>query len=570
MSFSTQFRLYQIKLPYSHDEKALAKAIVQKLGILETNLLHWKIIKRSLDTRPPKAPQFIYCIDVTLNKEIELPKSADLIPPDSEETKLKLGPQTLFGQIPPIIVGSGPAGLFAGYWLSQLGYCPIILEQGEAIEERHHTLTNFFETRQLHPYSNYVFGEGGAGTYSDGKLYTGIASGWISEIIKTLIHHGAPDSLCYESPPHIGSDRLRAVMIRMRKQIQAWHGEFRFRHRVIGIEWSSSTQVAMGGHSLLNSNYDQINYTSLSNSSSILPTSRPVLVVERPDKTIEKIATSVVIWATGSHCQDTFMLLQKAGIPMVAKPFQIGVRIEHPQAMINQRQYRQYANDPLLPSANYRLVMPKLAGIRQMCSFCMCPGGEIIPATDGPGLLVTNGMSNYHKDSGFANSALVITLDLPDFYNQDVLDGLIYRSQIEKNAFILGGSNYTAPAQRAQDFLHNISSSGVLESSYRLKLRPTTLRTLLPSLLIQSLEKALPIFNQQIPGFIKQGILIAPETRASCPVRILRNPETRQSLASSFIYPVGEGAGYAGGIISAAVDGLKTVAKIVSIYAPIS
>lgn len=546
MNFVKQLRLYQVQLPYLHDTSALPKAIANKLGIELADLLHWRIIKQSLDTRPPKKPQWIYCLDIELKNEIALPKDAEIIPSESEETKIILGKLPMPDSIPPIIVGSGPAGLLAGYWLARFGYRPMILEQGEPIENRHRALTQFFNTRQLNPYANYVFGEGGAGTYSDGKLYTGVSSGWIGEILKVFIQHGAPPEIAYQSPPHIGSDRLRAVMVRMRRQIQAWGGEFFFRHRVIDMEIKNSSSPG-------NMNVPFI-----------------TLMVEKADGTVQHIPASVVIWGTGSHCRETFCLLQRAGIVMEAKPFQLGVRVEHPQKLINQRQYRQYAHDPCLPPANYRLVMPKLSGIRQMCSFCMCPGGEIIPASDRPFALVTNGMSNYHRNSEFANAALVITLQPEDWGSKEALDGLVYRSHLEKAAFELGGSNYTAPAQRVQDFLRNSPSQGNMESSYRLQLRGTSLRQLLPALLLQSLDKALPIFDKQIPHFIQQGILVAPETRASCPVRILRHPQTRNSLSCNHLYPVGEGAGYAGGIISAAVDGLKTAALIMQTWAPLA
>ncbi len=538
MSTITKLRLYQIGLPFDHSPELLKEVVLDKLGIASSELLEFKIIKRSLDARPGHRPNFIYSVDAaisknitkeqlaTLGKNIEFAKETCY----DDEIQASIGSKILEQR--PMILGSGPGGLFAAYWLAQHGYCPIVLEQGEPIEQRHKSIENFFKTRQLHPYSNYVFGEGGAGTYSDGKLYTGISSSWVNPILSVLAKHGGPPEIQYQFPPHIGSDRLRAVMIRMRQQIIEWGGEFRFQHRVEDI---------------------------------VIKEGQIQIVVT--DK--GQIPCQTLIVSPGSHCLETFAMLRRVGIAMELKPFQMGVRIEHPQDWVSRQQYRRYARDPHLPPASYRLVTPKTKDPHQVCTFCMCPGGEIIPASDRPNALVTNGMSNYNRNSGFANAALVTTITPEDLKSSNPMDGLQYRSSIEEKAFIMGGGNYTAPAQFAADFLQHKLSTVTMTTSYRFQLKSVALDKLLPNVIAQSLGKALPIFDQQMPGFVKIGLLIAPETRASCPVRLPRDTVTRQSPSCRWLYPVGEGAGYAGGIISAALDGIRTAITIINEFAPV-
>ncbi len=521
-----KIRLYQIALPFDHEEKALIKKASQKAEISEKDILSLNIVKRSLDARVHKKPDFIYCADIEIEEGTKTKEGLEILTGESFQEEIIYGNQQLEHR--PVIIGAGPGGLFAAYWLAKHGYCPFVIEQGQEIPKRKQSIEHFHSTRILSPRYNYVFGEGGAGSYSDGKLNTGVTSGYIAHILNIMVECGAPPEIAYTAPPHIGSDRLRAVIIKIRNQIIEWGGEFSFENKVTNLLLKEGRIVAL-------------------------------------DTDKGKIDADVVILAAGSHDSDTFTMLSSCGIAMEKKPFQMGVRIEHPQELIDKRQYGRYSGHPSLPPANYRLVSPDTKIYRQICSFCMCPGGEIIAGTGTPGYLCTNGMSNYKRNSGYANSALITTFFPDDIPDRSPLGGIFYRQKIEQAAFTIAGSDYTAPAQKASDFLAD-RLSPLPPTSYRFQVKPARISSFMPDMFLVALKNSFSSFEQRMPDFISSGLILAPETRASCPVKIARDKETMQSLSCQNLYPVGEGAGYAGGIISAALDGIKAARIILSAF----
>ncbi|NUM35014.1 MAG: FAD-dependent oxidoreductase [Candidatus Brocadiae bacterium] len=518
-------RIYQIALPFDHDEKALQKKALEKTGFSQSDIIGISIVKRSMDTRFHKKPGFIYCLDIEVKEGVRIQDGLEILPQSQPHEDIVYGSSRISHR--PVVVGTGPGGLFAAYWLAQNGYSPLILEQGQEIGKRKQAIENFHNTRIMSPTSNYVFGEGGAGSYSDGKLNTGVTSGYIAQILKIMVDCGAPHEILYVSPPHIGSDRLRAVIIQLRKRIIEWGGEFRFETKVTNLIVHSGKIAGV--------------------------------VTDKGE-----IPADLLVLATGSHDQDTFAMLSSCGIFMEKKPFQMGVRIEHPQEFIDKKQYGKYSGCAGLPPANYRLVGPESKERCQVCTFCMCPGGEVMAGTGTPGFLSTNGMSNYRRDSGFANAALITTF-FPEEMEDNPLAGLFYRQKIEKAAFLAGKGDYTAPAQNAGDFISD-RLGALPATSYRFQVKPVRISSFMPEKFLVALKKALPSFEEKMPGFISSGLLIAPETRASCPIKITRDKDSMQSLSCQNLYPVGEGAGYAGGIISAALDGIKAAKVIISTF----
>ncbi len=524
-------RLTQIKLPLDHDPAQLRNAVLHRLGIADAALRSVSIFKRSYDARRRGAIELIYSVDVEVDDEPSLLRHA------GGQRQLQPTPDTSYrfvGEAPPglalrpIVIGTGPCGLFAGLVLAQMGFRPIILERGKAVRERTVDTFGLWRRRKLDPESNVQFGEGGAGTFSDGKLYSQIKDPrhYGRKVLAEFVKAGAPEEILYVSKPHIGTYRLVAMVERMRADILSLGGEVRFGSRVddLILERGQVRAVALSGGEVLRADH--------------------------------------VVLAVGHSARDTFEMLHARGVHMEAKAFSIGFRIEHPQSLIDQDRFGAQAGHPLLGAADYRLVHHAANG-RSVYSFCMCPGGTVVAAASEPGRLVTNGMSQYSRNERNANSAIVVGIEPVDYApywpQGGPLAGIALQRHWEAQAFALGGGNYDAPAQRVGDFLAARASTqpGSVQPSYTPGVRPCDLGNSLPDYAISALREALPAFDRQLHGFaMPDALLTAVETRTSSPLRIRRG-EDCQSINTRGLYPAGEGAGYAGGILSAAVDGIK-------------
>ncbi|NLX14038.1 MAG: FAD-dependent oxidoreductase [Phycisphaerales bacterium] len=531
-----------LNLELDEPETLLPEKAARRLRVPVERIRLWAIIRKSLDARRHDRLCFTYNIELALADGVsgEDRLVRRLHRPDVQILPQVLQPVIEPGREPlcerPVVVGFGPAGMFAGWLLAQWGYRPLILERGMDVTNRHrHVLHDYYRQGQFHPESNLLFGEGGAGTYSDGKLYTRLNDPRIRTILEIFYRCGADPEILIESRPHIGSDKLPGICRRMRKHIEASGGEVRFGARLDDLELADDRLQA--------------------------------IVVDG-----EKIACGPVLVGIGLSARDTYHMLARRGVAMAAKPFQLGVRIEHPQSIVDRWQYGPHAGHTSLPSAEYHLVAKKAAGRLGDCfSFCMCPGGSILPTNESAGQVATNGASRASRNGHWANSGLVVTLTARDLLqndSDDPLAALNALADIERTAFELGGGDYRVPAQRARDLLDHRLSDGVLETSYPLGGTWTELRRVLPGPVIEAIAEGIRIFERRLPGFAGPDALVAaPETRASSPVRILRHDQTHESLTVQGLYPIGEGAGYAGGIISAALDGLKTAERIICHHA---
>jgi len=521
-------RLSNFKLPLEHSENELKTAILQKLALNASELISYSIYKRSYDARQKQQIYFIYALDVDTHK------NAEILEKFAEDTSVKAKPDDSYqfvAQAPenlterPIVVGMGPCGLFAGLVLAQMGFKPIILERGKAVRERTVDTFGLWRKRKLNEESNVQFGEGGAGTFSDGKLYTQIKDPKHHgrKVLNEFVAAGAPDEILYLSKPHIGTFRLVSMVEKMRHSIEALGGEIRFEQRVDKVLIEN----------------EQVQGVSLQSG--------------------EVLASQHVVFAIGHSARDTYKMLFNRGVYMEAKPFSIGFRIEHPQSMIDKCRFGDYAGNELLGAADYKLVHHCKNG-RSVYSFCMCPGGTVVAATSESGKVVTNGMSQYSRDERNANSAIVVGIDPEKDYPNAPLAGLDLQDDLEKRAFVLGGENYDAPAQLVGDFLNSQPSTklGSVEPSYKPGVKLGDLSDCLPEYAIAAIKEALPAFDKKIRGFaMHDALLTAVETRTSSPVRIKRDNFSFESINTQGFYPGGEGAGYAGGILSAAVDGVK-------------
>jgi hypothetical protein len=430
----------------------------------------------------------------------------------------------------PIIIGTGPCGLFAGLILAQMGFNPIILERGKAVRERTKDTWGLWRNNKLDPESNVQFGEGGAGTFSDGKLYSQVKDPkhYGRKVMQEFIKAGAPEEIIYVARPHIGTFRLVGVVEEMRKTITALGGEIRFQHKV---EELLLHEGKVQGIRLANG---------------------------------EELKSSHVVLAVGHSARDTFEVLHRQGIHMEAKPFSIGFRIEHPQTMIDRCRLGENAGNPLLGAADYKLVHHAQNG-RSVYSFCMCPGGTVVAATSEPNRVVTNGMSQYSRNERNANAGIVVGITPEVDYPGDALAGIAFQRQWESRAFELGGGNYEAPGQLVGDFLAGRASTklGSVTPSYTPGVHLCDLATALPDYAIVAIKEAIPAFDKQIRGFaMHDAVLTAVESRTSAPIRITRDDDSLQSLNTPGLYPAGEGAGYAGGILSAAIDGIKVAEAV--------
>ena len=525
-------RIRDLSLPPDGDMARLVQAAARQLRISPSEIKQLDLKKKSVDARKKNDVRIIYTVDVVVKgREDKILKMAHC-PKASAARDVPYRvpqPQTL-PDSRPIIVGFGPAGMFAALVLSMAGLCPLVLERGQDAKTRHEAVLRFWQTGELDPECNVQFGEGGAGTFSDGKLNTGVKNERIGWILEQFAEAGASADILYDAKPHIGTDELVTVVQNLREKILHYGGEIRFGTRLTGLESENGRVTAVRVQS--------------ADSETVLPASR-------------------VLLAIGHSARDTFETLHSAGIPMEPKPFSMGVRIEHPQRQINEHQYGPFADAPGLGAADYKLNVQLPSG-GSAYTFCMCPGGRVVAAASEAGGVVTNGMSDHARDGENANAALLVTLNPADFPDKSTLGGMYWQRQIEQAAFRAGGSNYRAPAQLVGDFLEKRPSRalGDVQPTYRPGVTLCDLHKVLPERITAVLEQALPELDKRLHGFARpDAVLTAPETRSSSPVRILRD-ETRQSYLRG-LYPCGEGAGYAGGITSAALDGMKHMAQII-------
>ena len=520
-------RITELKLPIDHTEEDLRPALLQRLGIDSDALLDFTLFKRSYDARKKSSELcFIYTIDFEVRDEaallLRLADDRHVNPaPDVSYKVVGHAPQGLTER--PVVVGFGPCGIFAGLLLAQMGFKPIILERGREVRQRTKDTWGLWRKNVLNPESNVQFGEGGAGTFSDGKLYSQIKDPKFHgrKVLHEFVKAGAPEEILYVSKPHIGTFRLTGVVETMREEIKALGGEVRFEQRV--------TDVLIEDGQLLGVELDGG----------------------------ERIESRHVIMALGHSARDTFRMLHARGVYMEAKPFSVGFRIEHPQSLIDRARLGKYAGHPKLGAADYKLVHHAKNG-RSVYSFCMCPGGTVVAATSEPNRVVTNGMSQYSRNERNANSGIVVGIT-PEDYPGGPLAGIELQERLESHAYLLGGSTYEAPAQLVGDFIAGKASSelGSVEPSYKPGVKLVDLADALPAYAIEAIREALPAFDKQIKGFaLHDAVLTGIETRTSAPLRITRG-ETMQSLNVKGLFPAGEGAGYAGGILSAGVDGIR-------------
>jgi uncharacterized FAD-dependent dehydrogenase len=519
-------RISEIRLPLEHPPAALAAAVAARLGVAEDHILELGVFRRSCDARKASAPTFSYSVDVALADE------AALLARFASDPRVQRTPDMRYhfvGQAPiplatrPVVVGFGPAGIFAALVLAQSGFRPIVLERGKAVRERTQDTWGLWRKKVLDPESNVQFGEGGAGTFSDGKLYSQIKDPkhYGRKVLEEFVKAGAPAEILYVSKPHIGTFRLVGMVEQMRHEIEQLGGEIRFQQRVTGL------QIEAG----------QVRGVTLASG--------------------EELSAGHVILALGHSARDTFAMLQRAGVFMEAKPFSIGFRIEHPQSLIDRARLGPHAGNPLLGAADYKLVHHCRNG-RSVYSFCMCPGGTVVAATSELNRVVTNGMSQYSRNERNANAGIVVGITPLD-YPGGPLAGIELQRDLEARAFDLGGRTYEAPAQLVGDFLAGRPSTalGTVVPSYQPGVRLTDLTSALPDYAIAAIREALPALIARFAALrCPDAVLTGVETRTSSPLRITRGDDC-QSVNVKGLYPAGEGAGYAGGILSAGVDGIR-------------
>jgi len=525
-------RIHELKLPLDHEPVALKPALLKRLGTSETDLVDFTIHKRAWDARKKSAIQLIYTIDAEVKDEAAVLKRLARDPHigPAPDMTWRAPAKATGTELRPVVIGMGPCGLFAGLILAEMGYRPIILERGKAVRERTVDTFAFWRKRQLNPESNAQFGEGGAGTFSDGKLYSQIKDPRHlgRKVLNEFVAAGAPEEILYVAKPHIGTFRLVSMVETMRAKIETLGGEIRFSHHVTDIVLEGKTpRRRVAGVVLANGD--------------TLPCDRLVV-------------------ALGHSARDTFEMLHARGVFMEAKPFSIGVRIEHPQSIIDRARFGDAAGNPILGAADYKLSHQAKNG-RGVYSFCMCPGGTVVATASEPGRLVTNGMSQYSRRERNANSGIVVGITPDDFPSEkgDPLAGIAFQRHWEEQAYKAGGENWSAPGQLVGDFIAGRPSNslGAVVPSYRPGVHPTDLALCLPDFAVEAMREALPAFARQIPGYaMDEAVMTGVETRTSSPLRLTRGADF-QSLNVEGLYPAGEGAGYAGGILSAAVDGIK-------------
>jgi uncharacterized FAD-dependent dehydrogenase len=532
-------RIKELKLPLNHPDQALRDAIVGRLGIAGEDLLGFTVFKRSYDARKKSAIVLIYALDVDVRGEAavlaRLAQDPQVGPsPDTGYKFVNAAPPAP-GTPRPVVVGMGPCGLFVALILAQMGLKPLVLERGKVVRERTVDTFGFWRKRKLNTESNVQFGEGGAGTFSDGKLYSQVKDPkhYGRKVLTEFVKSGAPEEILYVSKPHIGTFRLVKMVEQMREEIIALGGEIRFQTRV--------EDVLVEGEGTLSG--------------------RQVVGVKLASG--ETIPTRHLVMAVGHSARDTFQMLYDRGVYIEAKPFSIGFRVEHPQSLIDVCRFGPNAGNKILGAADYKIVHHASNG-RSVYSFCMCPGGTVVAASSEEGRVVTNGMSQYSRNERNANSAIVVGIT-PDDYPGHPLAGIAFQRELESRAFVLGGGNYDAPGQLMGDFVRGVPSTefGSVIPSFKPAVHLTDLATALPDYATIALREAFVAFDKQIKGYYKEdAVLTGVETRTSSPIRIKRHDDNLQSLNTRGLYPAGEGAGYAGGIMSAAIDGIRVAEAV--------
>jgi uncharacterized protein len=529
-------RVTELKLPLDHDEAAIGPALRQRLQLGAKDRADFTVFRRGSDARKRTGIQFVYTLDVTVDDE------ASVLARFAGDHNVGLAPDTTYKPVArarstqssrPIVIGAGPCGIFAALILAEAGFRPIVIERGTIVRQRTKDTWALWRRGVLSPESNVQFGEGGAGTFSDGKLYSQIKDPKFQgrKVLTEFVAAGAPEEILYAAKPHIGTFRLVTMVESMRAKIEALGGTYMFQNRVTGLELEKCADGRQ-----------QIAGVRLS--------------------TGETMAATHVVLAVGHSARDTFEMLHTAGVAMEPKPFSIGFRIEHPQSLIDRARFGNAAGDKRLGAADYKLVHHASNG-RSVYSFCMCPGGTVVAATSEPGRVVTNGMSQYSRAERNANAGIVVGITPAD-YPGGMLSGVAFQRRWEEAAYLAGGSTYAAPGQRVEDFLKGRASTslGSVVPSYTPGVTPTDLSTCLPDYAIAAIREAIPAFDRQIKGFaLGDAVLTGVETRTSAPVRIPRDASW-QSLNTAGLFPAGEGAGYAGGILSAGVDGIRVAEAV--------
>ncbi len=538
------YRVTEIKVKLDRDPPDLTRQIAEKLFLPPGEIRSYQVVRKALDARKKDHLFFVYTADVALSEKgaakiarRRLPgvtlRAPEPEPGSGPGPAAGLAARKTFPGKRPVVVGAGPAGIFAALTLARKGYPPLVFERGQDVETRIRDVEEFWFDRLLNPESNVQFGEGGAGTFSDGKLTTRINDPRVSSVLQDFVSAGAPAEILYLAKPHIGTDQLRTVVRNLRLSLQEMGAEICFGCKVthLLVEDDRVTGVILNGST--------------------------------------EVPAGPVILAVGHSARDTYEMLAESGCLIEQKAFSLGVRVEHPQELIDSAQYGRFAGHPRLGAADYQLVYKSEPRQRAAYTFCMCPGGRVVAAASEEKTVVTNGMSDYARDTGIANSAVVVSVDPDDFGDPRPLAGVQFQRKWERAAYRAGGGNYNAPAQLVGDFLAGRASTGLAAApwaSYRPGLEPSDLHKCLPGYVTAMLEEAIRAFDRKLKGFAQpEALLTGVETRTSAPVRLVRNHH-RESVALKGLYPAGEGAGYAGGIVSAAVDGIKVAESVLSSY----
>ena len=525
-----------IRLPLGYQEEDLVRAAAKQISIDAKEIHSSRLLRRSLDARKKQDIHYLASAAVELSGEAERrilrknPSVSRYLPP--EAPRPSHGTAAMRGRV--VVAGFGPAGMFAGWLLSREGYAPLILERGGPIAERSAAVEKFWAERALDPETNVMFGEGGAGTFSDGKLTSRSKDGRGELVLRVLHRYGAPEEILYDGKPHIGTDRLRSTVSELRRDLERMGAEIRFHARLEDIRTEDGRIRSVSWHD---------------------------------GESLHTTECSALILAIGQGARDTVRMLMGRGLFMEKKPFAVGIRVEHPQEMINRSQYGAMAGKLGLGAADYRLTAR--SGDRGVYTFCMCPGGQVIASSSSEGQVVVNGMSNYARDGANSNSAVVVQI-----FNSDTpehpLGGMAFQEKLEQDAFRLGGTDYSAPASRVEDFLRGRASSGfgAVRPTYRPGVRAVRLADCLPDPVAAALRDGISAFARQLPGYdLADAVMTGTETRTSSPVRMTRDGGL-ESVSVRDVYPVGEGAGYAGGIVSAAIDGLRAAEQVIGRFAP--